>query len=479
MSLKKQTLSGVFWTFTDTFILRGLSFIASVVLARLLGPTEFGLVGMISVFVAIGNSLVDSGLSASIIRTKEANDQDFSTVFYLNLLMSVLVYGLVFIAAPYIASFFNQDILIPIVRIYCISFIISAFSSIQMAILNKEMKFKKIMQCRLPGTIIGVVVGIAMGYLGYGVWSLVWMFLTTQIVNSVMLWLFSIWKPSLTFSKEKLKYHYGFGYKLMLSGLINTLYNNIYKVIIGKFFSVQSLGYYERAEAFNSQPVTILTTIISKVSYPLLSKIQDQEERIGAVYRQLIQFSFFIMAPMMLAAAALAKPLFLLVLGEQWLPAVPFFQILCLSGMFFPIHAFNINVLKVYGRSDLFLKLELIKKAVITVTIIIGFQFGIYGLVWSSVLNSIISLLINTHYSSRMIHYTTKQQLEDIVITLAKAGVMALLMWCLIQGLENYSFFFQLIITGSFGVGFYIVLNFLLRSPQLTFVLELIKKRKE
>jgi len=477
MSLRKQTLLGIFWTFTDTFVLRGMSFIASVILARLLGPTEFGLVGMISVFVAIGNSLVDSGLSASIIRTKEANDEDFSTVFYLNLLLSVLVYGLLFISAPYIAAFFNQDILIPIVRIYCISFIISAFSSIQMAILNKEMKFKKIMQCRVPGTIIGVIVGVAMGYLNYGVWSLVWMFLTIQIVNSVMLWLFSVWKPSLTFSKEKLKYHFGFGYKLMLSGLIDTIYKNIYKVIIGKFFSVQSLGYYERAESFNSQPVTILTTIISKVSYPLLSKIQDQKERIGTVYRQLIQFSFFIIAPMMLAAAALAKPLFLLVLGDQWLPAVPFFQILCLSGMFFPIHAFNINVLKVYGRSDLFLKLELIKKAVITISIIIGFQFGIYGLVWSSVLNSVISLLINTHYSSRMIHYTTMQQLEDISITLAKAGIMAVLMWFLVLGLESYSFFSQLIISGLFGAGFYILLNLLLKSPQLSFVFELIKKR--
>ena len=478
MSLKKQTLSGVFWTFTDTFVLRGLSFIASVILARLLGPTEFGLIGMISIFIAIGNSLVDSGLSASIIRTKDANNEDFSTVFYLNLLMSFLVYALLFVTAPLIADFFNQEILVLIVRVYCINFIISAFSSIQMAILNRGMKFKKIMQCKIPGTILGVIVGVGMGYMGFGVWSMVWMFLTTQIVSSLMLWLNSTWKPGLVFSREKLKYHYSFGYKLMLSGLIDTFYKNVYKLIIGKFFSVQSLGYYERAHSFNSQPVTMLTSIISKVSYPLLSKIQDQKERIAIVYRQLIQFSFFIIAPMMLGAAAMAKPLFLLILGEQWLPAVPFFQILCFSGIFYPIHSFNINVLKVYGRSDLFLKLELIKKALITISILIGFQFGIYGLVWSSVFTSFVGLLINTHYSSREIHYTTWEQVKDLSTTLVKAGFMAGFMLLFVLEMADYSLYLQLLISGIFGLVFYVLLNWMLKSPHLTFVFELIKNQK-
>src|SRR5690606_19634638 len=233
MSLKKQTLSGIIWTFTDTFVLKGMSFFASIILARLLGPTEFGLIGMISVFIAIGTSLVDSGLSASIIRTKDADDSDFSTVFYLNLMMSVAVYGLLFFTAPWIADFYGHDILVPIIRLYCFSFVISAFSAIQTALLHKEMQFTTISQYNVPGTVIGVIVGISLGYLGYEVWSIVWMYLSTQLIHSLILWGFSKWKPSLTFSKEKLKYHYGFGYKLMLSGLLDTGFRNIYNVIIG------------------------------------------------------------------------------------------------------------------------------------------------------------------------------------------------------------------------------------------------------
>ncbi|GEO20731.1 lipopolysaccharide biosynthesis protein [Cyclobacterium qasimii] len=477
MSLKKQTLSGILWTFTETFVLRGLSFIASVILARLLGPTEFGLVGMISVFIALGNSFVDSGLSASLIRTKDADETDYATVFYLNLALSIVVYGIFYITAPMIAAFFEQELLELIVRVYCLTFIISAFSAVQLALLNKRMKFKQIMKCKVPGTILGVLVGLWMGYAGFGVWSIVCMFMCTQLGTSVMLWLNSSWTPSLVFSKEKLKYHYNFGYKLMLSGLIDTFYKNVYKLIIGKFFTVQDLGYYERAHSFNNQSVTMFTSIISKVSYPLLSKIQDQKERIAVVYRQLIQFSFFVIAPMMLGAAALAKPLFLLVLGEQWLPAVPLFQILCLSGMFYPVHAFNINVLKVYGRSDLFLKLELIKKAIITISILIGFQFGIYGLVWSSVFTSLMGLMVNTHYSSRMIQYTTMQQLGDITLTMIKAGLMAGLMWGITMLLQNNSQLWQLVLAGTVGVVFYLLLNYALRSPQLFFALDLIKKK--
>lgn len=305
-------------------MLRGLSFIASVILARLLGPTEFGLVGMISVFIALGNSFVDSGLSASLIRTKDADETDYATVFYLNLALSIVVYGIFYITAPMIAAFFEQELLELIVRVYCLTFIISAFSAVQLALLNKRMKFKQIMKCKVPGTILGVLVGLWMGYAGFGVWSIVCMFMCTQLGTSVMLWLNSSWTPSLVFSKEKLKYHYNFGYKLMLSGLIDTFYKNVYKLIIGKFFTVQDLGYYERAHSFNNQSVTMFTSIISKVSYPLLSKIQDQKERIAVVYRQLIQFSFFVIAPMMLGAAALAKPLFYWFWENSGYPLFPY-----------------------------------------------------------------------------------------------------------------------------------------------------------
>ena len=314
MSFKKIIFSGLIWTAIDTFFLRGILFIATIVLARILGPADFGIVGMITIFITVGNSLVDSGLSASLIRTPEANDEDFSTVFYLNLANSLLIYLIVFSLAPYIADFFNQEILVNIIRLYCTTFVISAFSSIQLAILDKKMKFKKMMLCNIPGIVLGVIVGIGLGYFGFGVWSIVIMQLVTQLIQSIFLWFYSDWKPSLTFSKEKMKQHYGFGYKLMLSSLINTVFKNINNVVIGKFFSVQSLGFYERARTFNEYPVSALTAIIGKVSYPLLSRIQNEKERITVVYKQLLQFTIFIVTPIMLAFAAIAKPLFLLVL---------------------------------------------------------------------------------------------------------------------------------------------------------------------
>lgn len=477
MSLKKQTLSGLIWTFLDTFFVSGISFLAMIYIARILGPEEFGLIGMITVFIAIGTSLVDSGLSSSIIRTKEADNSDFSTVFFLNLGMSLLVYLLLFLSAPLIADFFNQEILTGIIRLYCFSFIISAFSAVQLAQLNRSMGFKRIMQYNIPSTITGVVVGITLSLNGYGVWSIVWMQLSKQFVQSVMLWTFSKWKPTFTFSKEKMKFHYGFGYKLMLSGLLNTVFDNIYNIIIGKYHSVQSLGYFERARAFNIYPVSILTDIISKVTYPLLAKIQDEKERISKVYKDLIQFSFFVSAPLMLGAAAIAEPIFSLVLGDEWMPAVPYFQIICLASMFLPVHSFNLNILKVYGKSNLFLKLEVYKKFIILIGILISFPFGVIGLIWSSVASSFIALLINTHYSQSLINYKTTRQLLDMLPTLLIAGLISAIMYAGVYFFRESSPYLQIIIPSIIGIILYLGINYLLKTNSMKFALQLNKKQ--
>lgn len=478
MSLRKQTFSGLIWTFLDTFLINGLSFVAMIYIARLLGPEEFGLIGMITVFIAVGASLVDSGLSTSIIRTKDADNSDFSTVFYLNIAVSFLVYVILFLSAPLIAQFFKQDILIGILRLYCISFIISAFSSIQLAKLTREMHFKKIMQLNVPGTLISIIVGIVLSLKGFGVWSIVWMQLTKEVLHSLILWIFSSWKPTLLFSKERMKFHYGFGYKLMLSGLLNTIFDNIYNIVIGRLYSVQSLGYFERARAFNLYPVTTLTGIISRVTYPLLSRIQDEKEKISKVYKQLIQFSFFITAPLMFGGAAVAKPLFELVLGDQWLPAVPYFQILCLASMFLPIHSFNLNILKVFGRSDLFLKLEVYKKMVIVLGIVVAFPFGILGLIWSSVISSFIALLINTHYSQNLINYKTGRQLLDMLPTFLIAGLISVVMYVAVLLLSYYSLWFQVILPALLGMCLYLVIHVFLKSKPLEFGMQLLKINK-
>lgn len=477
-SLRKKTLSGLLWTVVDTFVLRGMSFLSTIVLARWLGPEEFGLIGMIAVFVAIGSTIMDSGMSASLIRMKNPQEMDFSTVFLLNLGLSGTFYVFIFIGAPFIANFYKQPILTDLVRVYALSFIIGSFSAVQLAILNNRMEFKRIMKQNMPGTIVGVTTGITLGYLGYGVWSIVIMYLTTQIIQSLVLWSRSEWKPTFTFSKESAKFHFGFGYKLMLSGLLNTVFQNIYNVIIGRFYSARQLGYFERSKAFNDYPVNVLTSVMTKVTYPLLSSIQTEKDRISQVYRRIMRLAFFITCPLMLGAAAIAYPLFDLVLGEKWIAAVPYFQILCLSSIFYPIHAFNLNVFKVYGKSELFLKLEVIKKVIVITGLLIGFQFGIIGLVWSSVICNYLALFVNTYYSSEIINYSGKQQFLDMLPIFVIAALMFGGTYLVMNVLSNLNSMMLVCLGSTFSVLVYLGLNYVIKSEPLIYGLSILKKKK-
>lgn len=464
MSLRKATLFGLGWALCDTVILKGSTFVAQLILARLLGPVQFGLVGMIAIFITIGTSLIDSGLSSSLIRSQEVDSKDYNTVFFTNLGISLLVYLIIWMIAPLIAAFYSQPILIAVIRIYCLSFIVSAFTAVQMAVKIREMKFKALTLINIPGTIVGIFVGIILGASGYGVWSIVWMYLATQISQSITLWLASNWRPTFIFSLDKLKIHFHFGYKLMLSGLLNTTFENIYNVIIGRFYNVRILGYYERAYLFNQYPVTTLTSIITKVTYPMLSAIQNEKQKIAFVYRNILQLTFFISAPLMLGAAAIAKPLFAIVLGKEWLPAVPFFQILCFSSILYPIHAFNLNILKVFGRSDLFLKLEVFKKVIIGIAVWISFYFGIYALIWSSVVTSFVALIINTYYTSPMINYSVKEQIRDMFLPLTLASLTALAMLFAVKIFPDNSLLLQCLLSIVIGVIFYFLLNFFFKT---------------
>jgi O-antigen/teichoic acid export membrane protein len=476
MSLKQKVFSGIFWNFIETFLLKGVVFFAMIFIARYLGPEEFGLIGMIAVFIAIGNSLVDSGLSSSLIRTKGADDSDFSTVFYMNMLMSILVYVVLYVSAPSIALFFEQEVLKNIIRVFCLTFVVSAFSAVQLAILNKEMKFRRVTLLSIPSTVIGAVIGLWMSSNNYGVWSIVSMYMSTNILLSLLLWLTSNWKPSFRFSMEKLRFHYAFGYKLMLSGLLNRLFDNSFNIVIGKFYPVEMLGFYDRAKKFNDYPSMAVTSVIGKVTYPVLSRLQDNREKLSFIYRKMLRVTFFIIAPLMIGAAAVAWPLFDLLLGKAWVAAVPFFQILSISAILYPIHAFNITILKVFGRSDLFLKLEIIKKIILVIALFIGFQFGIFGLVWSSVVTSIFALLVNTHYSSRFIDYKTGSQLLDMLPILILCGVMFVIInYCSAFFIE-YSSMLQIVFSFSIGFVFYISINLFLPKSAIHELLLILKK---
>lgn len=423
MSIRKQARSGMVWTFAQQFGNQLVGFVVSLILARILMPEEFGLIGMIAVFIAIGNSLLDAGLTQSLIRSEEPDQEDFSTVFFFNLITSILIYWLIFFLAPLIAGFYEQPMLTPILRVFCLTFIVSAFSAVQLARLTKAMNFKTQTLIAIPATITGGIVGIVMAYSGFGVWSLVWSSVTTSALSSIQLWFYSKWTPSLVFSIPKFKSHFNFGYKLTLSGLLDQVFNNIYIIVIGKYFSATQVGFYTRAETMKQLPVTNISSALNKVTYPLFASIQDDNIRLKRVYRQLMQMVVFVITPVLIFLAVLAEPAFRFLFTEKWLPAVPYFQILCLTGILYPIHAYNLNILKVKGRSDLFLKLEVIKKILVVVTIALTIQFGIYALLFSQVLFSVLAFAINTHYTGKFLNYNTWEQSRDILPTIILGGL--------------------------------------------------------
>ncbi|HFX18010.1 MAG TPA: lipopolysaccharide biosynthesis protein, partial [Flavobacteriales bacterium] len=339
MSLKKQALAGVKWTFIQQLGTQGIGFIISIVLARLLLPEDFGLIAMITVFIAIGNVLLNSGLGSSLIRRQHLDEEDYSTVFYFNLLVSILIYMLTYWAAPYIANFYQQPILTQLIRWLGLTFIINAFAVIQQTRLTKLMDFKTQAIIAIPSLIIGGSIGVLMAYLQYGVWSLIAYNLIKNLVNTLQLWFYSKWQPLLKFNIAKFKQHFHFGYKLTLSGLLDTIFNNAYNIVIGKFFPVSDVGYYQRAKTLEMYPVGTLSAIMGKVSYPLFAQIQDDNVRLKSVYKKILQMNIFLIAPVLMISGVLAKPLFRFLFTDKWLPAVPYFQILLITGILYPIHA--------------------------------------------------------------------------------------------------------------------------------------------
>lgn len=414
MSLRKRTVSGILWTFSQQFTVQLITFIVQITLARILSPREFGLIAMLSVFMGIGNSLMDSGLTSSLIRTPNADQKDYSTVFFINVVGSIVVYFALFFAAPLIAAFYSQAILIDIIRIYSLSLIIKAFVGVQTTILTKAMNFKLQMVMQIPSVVIGAVVGIILAFKGYGVWSLVWYDLTQSFLFTIQHWIHSKWYPKFLFDKERLKHHFLFGYKLTLSGLLNIGFNNIYTLVIGKYFSAAQLGYYNRADTIRMMPVQSISTALNKVTYPMFASIHQDDERLKIAYKKLMQQIFFWIAAIMTLLIIICEPLFRILLTEKWLPAVPYFQILCFPAILYPLQVYNLNILNVKGRSDLFLKLEIIKKIVIVAGVLSALPFGIYGLLYIQILIAIVSFYINTYYSGRLIGYTVKDQLIDI-----------------------------------------------------------------
>jgi len=424
--LKQKTVSGLLWSFIDQFANLGITFISGIFLARLLSPSEFGLIGMISVFIAISISFINSGFSNALIRKKDCTDTDYSTVFYFNILAGVSFFFILLFSAPAIAGFFDELQLKPIIQVLGIVLIIDSLSITQSTILSKRIDFKLQARISVIASLSSGIVAIIMAFSGFGVWSLVAQRLFRQGINSFFLWLWNRWRPQWVFSKQSFKELFGFGSKLLVSGLIDTLYRNIYYLIIGKFFSPQELGYYTRADGFKNLPSQNLNGIIGRVSYPILSHIQHDKPRLKANYQKLIRSTMLITFVLMLGMAAVAEPMIITLIGEKWRPSIIYLQMLTFVGMMYPLSALNLNMLQVSGRSDLYLKLEIVKKILAVPTIVIGIFWGVKIMIGGMIVNALFAYYLNSYWSGRFIGYSFKQQVADILPSFGLAFVMAL-----------------------------------------------------
>jgi teichuronic acid exporter len=428
-TLKQTTVHGISWSIVDNITTTGITFIVGIVLARLLTPSEFGILGMITVFIAVSNTIADSGFSNALIREKDTREIDFNTVFYCNIVLSLLLFLILFFSAPVISRFFREPILIGVTRAMASILIINSFGNIHRTLLIKAINFKTQTMISVIASVSSGFTGIIMAYKGFGVWSLVGQQISRQLLNSVFLWVFSNWYPKFAFSKESFRRLFSFGSKLLLSGLIDTLYKNIYYLIIGKFYTASQLGQYTRAEQFNMVFSTNLTSVVQRVSFPVLSSIQDDQDRLKHGYRMVIRTTMMFTFACMLGLAAIAKPLILILIGEKWLPAVYYLQIICFAGMLYPLHAININMLQVKNRSDLVLRLEIIKKAIAVIPIILGIFFGIELMLWGSVLASFVAFFLNSQYSAGLINYSTWSQIKDILPSFFISFGVSAIMW--------------------------------------------------
>lgn len=425
-NLKEKTVKGLGWSAIDNVIKASITFIVSIVLARLLSPDEYGLIGILTIFISVFNAIVDSGFANALIRKKDATDIDFSTVFYTNLFISIIVAAIFYSCAHPIASFFNRQELIPLTQVMSSIVIINALCIVQKARTTKSIDFKTQTKVSFLASIISGVIGISMAYTGFGVWALVGQQLSMQFATTLLFWIFNRWVPKLAFSWTSFREMWAFGWKLLVSTLIDTGWKEIYQVVVGKCYSPATLGLYTRAKQFSQLFSSNLTNVIQRVSYPVLSSIQDDKVRLKNAYQRVIKTTMLPTFVFMFGMAAVAKPLILLLIGEKWSGCIPFLQLIAIHGAMYPLHAINLNMLQVQGRSDLFLKLEIIKKIVAIGPLMLGIFFNIYLMVGSSIITSCFNYYLNARYSGPFLNYSIKSQIKDIYPSFIIALVMAI-----------------------------------------------------
>lgn len=473
--LKYKTKKGIHWTFISQLAHTGLQFTVGVVMARLLSPGDYGITALPAVFIAIAMVFIESGFGSALIRKPVINDDDLTTSFYYSIAVGLVSYAILFFSAPLIAKFYNTPVLTPLVRVTSISFLWMPLSTPQNIILKRKLDFKTPTRISVTTKIIGATIGIGFAYRGYGVWALVIMHVVSSFLSFIQTWFVVKWLPRGHWSKESFRYLWGYGNKILASSMLDNVYRNIVPIIIGKFYSTTDLGLYNRAKNYANLPAQQGTSVLQQVTFPVLSKIQDDSDTLSKAYRKMLKASAFVIFPAMMILAGLAKPFIVLLVTEKWIESVILLQIICFSSMWYPIQAINLNLLMVKGRSDLFLRLEIWKKCLGIAVMVSTLPFGLVWFVSAGVISTFISLFINTYYTGKLIGVGFIRQMRDLLPTY----VISVLLFIVIMVVNSFisNLWIQLVVGLGIGAGLYLCLTSLFDFSELKDVKYMLKRK--
>lgn len=476
MSLKSKATKGMFWNAVEKLSVQAGRFIVGIILARILIPEDFGLIGMLAIFIAISQTFIESGLGSGLIQKLDRTDIDYSTVFVFNFFISAVLYSILFISAPYIADFYNEPQLVLLTRVLMVSLILNSLIIVQRTILIIELDFRAIAKTNVVSVVIGGFMGIYTAYNDYGVWALVIQSLTRIFVTVIMFWWLSKWKFSIAFSKESFKSLFSFGSKLLISGIYSQVMNNIYNVFIGKYYFASDLGYYNRAKDFTELSSGTITSVLQQVTFPVLASLQNEKERLISVYRRLIKMSAFFIFPAMMILSVLADPIVRVLLGEKWLFVIPLLHWMPFTRIFYPISSLNMNILNATGRSDLFLKVDLSKFPVIVGVMIYTIPMGVMEMIVGQVFVSFIAFLINAYLPGKLYGYGILSQLKDMLFIILATVLSAVTIYISLFYIKEVTFklIFGLLIGGSS----YLFFSFIFKIEEIHELLKLIGYKK-
>lgn len=475
-NLKSKTKRGLYWSFFNQFANYGMQFCVGIVMARLLTPQDYGITALPAVFMSVAMILQEAGLCDAMVRKPDLTERDLSTAFYYSLMVGVAMYAVLFAAAPWIADFYRTPVLVPMIRVSALGFLWGSLGTPQAVILKRRLDFKTPTKISIAVKVFSACVGIGMAFSGLGLWALVVSSLLAGLLNIVLNWLAVRWLPTTGWSRESFRYLWGYGNKMMASAMLDTLYRNIAPVFIGKYYSPAELGIYNRAQNYAAMPSQNATGVLQNVTFPVLSKLQGDDEKLAHNYRRMLKASAFVIFPVMLMLSALARPLVITMVTAKWEPCIILLQVICFSMMWYPIHAINLNLLQVKGHSDLFFRLEIIKKCVSVSILCVTLPMGLLQFCFGNIVSSMIALVINTYYTGRLIHVGYLRQMRDLLPTFT----LSLLMWGCIHAVNHFvpSHILQIVVGGAVGLVVYVGTACLLKFSELEDVKYLLNRKK-